>query len=237
MALTVHLLNWNMGLFSHISIVVEDRTTKAFFKLDTMARAEDARAQIDLASSRYSFDIKENIETVADWWSAQTWHHSYHIIKNNCGDVTQRFLERFACIQAPHRLKAPLSINYFFLGLFIPSFLPIGVTLSGRIMDHAKFYIEARKHPEIANQYSEWVLKLVITVSLLFAVSSFVGIAAAAIYLSTNLVPTATAILLGSASTASFFNTTNMLAKIHYIKSTNRIIDGDVSFSSAMSLI
>ena len=209
--LQVHLSTWNMVLFTHISFNIVQMATNRRLYFDTMSGCHGE------PGSKCVFEIEGDINEILDWWDRRGLHS---IIHNNCGDITQEFLERFANIPAPHALAAPFSINYFSLGICLPSFLPIGITLPGRIMDNAKFYIEARNNPEMIQQYSAWALKLTMAVSIVLMVLSIIGIEAAAALLSGSIVMPAvvTCLVVGTVSSIGFFKSANKLAMIRESK-------------------
>lgn len=226
-AMNVHLLNFH-GPFTHIEILLEDTSTKpsSYYRINRWSSPQEtflsdeeanATAYLRAASSSYSFEIEANPTEVVSKWRA---HHQKtspdaSILGHNCGVSVQWFLTEFAGIPAPHPFSTPISINHTALGLFIPSFVPFPVTLPGRIMSHAKFYIEARKHPELATQYTNLWLNTCLAVSALTMAISVTGIALASLLLSSGLSGAgviAGCVMVGAVASAGFFATLNTRA-------------------------
>jgi hypothetical protein len=169
-------------------------------------------------SSQYVFPIDADIQEILRWWDFERPGHN--IISSNCGDITQAFLEKFAQIPKPCALAAPFTLNHLALVICLPSFLPMGITLPGRILDHAKFHVEARINPQIITQYQTGWLKLGVALSIALLFASIAGIAAAVSVLSGALIaPTLVASLaLGAGSSYGFFKCVNRLALVEEAK-------------------
>lgn len=158
----VHLLNFH-GPWSHIEIVLENLSVspRTFYSInrwdDYPCRAFSKKIYkyetqitnlIKLASSRYSFEIQADPEEIVEKWRdyhEQT-NESASCLGNNCAVAAQWFLNTFAKIPNPSIFSSkPISFNHLAFGICVPSFIPIGIELPGRIMDNAKYYIETRK--------------------------------------------------------------------------------------------
>ena len=158
----VHVLNFH-SIFSHIEIVLENTFTGNFYGINRWEAPMDTWSSvpqnyITQASSVYSFDIEaEPAEIVARWKTHyyETENHA-SILGENCAVATQWFLTEFARIPEPSLTN--VSYNHLALGIVWPSFIPCPITLPGRVMSNAQFYIAARNNPEVANQYSKLFL-------------------------------------------------------------------------------
>ena len=193
----VHLLNFH-GPVTHIEIMLENLSVKpsTFYSINRWAPPLNAfysqaghEEIINQASSTYSFDIEADPDVIVHEWKThyQNTLNDASIIGHNCAVSAQWFLTTFADIPAPNFYSAPISINHLVFGLFVPSFIPVGITLPGRIMSNAKFYIEARDNPEIADQYSYLFLNVCLAISALTIAASITGIILASILLTGGL--------------------------------------------------
>jgi hypothetical protein len=219
----VHVLNFH-GIFSHIEIVLENISVQPhlYYGINRWSAPSNVWTQgpggvasyIGAASSKYSFNIEADpAQLVARWqkyWNETSSKAS--ILGNNCAVAAQWFLTEFAGIPNPNLSNT--SFNHLALGIVWPSFIPCPVTLPGRVMSNAKFYIEARNHPEVALRYSALFIKA----SMAFAaVMLFVSVAALAVASTVLTGGIAAAVIVGAvgvglASTHGFFKAANVLS-------------------------
>jgi hypothetical protein len=202
--LEVTLNCYNMVVFTHIAFSI--KKGEDHYHFDTMP------GERGTPSSSYTFLLEADFQEILHWWAKNHWKH--HISQNNCGDITQAFLEKFAEVPPPRPFAAPYTINHLSLGICLPSFLPIGITLPGRILDNAQFHLYVREHPELLKQYNPKTLKLLIGMSITLMLASAIGIATAAIFLSGTVMTTTivASSVLGSAATLGLFKSLNRLA-------------------------
>lgn len=220
----VHLLNFH-GIYSHIEILLENisESPHQFYPLDrwtkpwkTWHRYEPRWVSgltiMETASSIFSFVIEADPEEIAREWK-QFWDSSQDIIfTRNCADATQWFLKNYANIPNPN--LSNLSLNHFILGIPWPSFIPCPITLPGRVMSNAKFYIKAREHPEIAEQYSYLFLHTSLALSALSFSMAIVGITLSMMFLTSAFVvmPLSFCALTTVGSTYAFFKSYHLLS-------------------------
>lgn len=221
----VHILNFH-SIHSHIEIVLENTSTQphTWYGINRWAMPSNAwslngaKQQLELASSTYSFDITADPDEITRSWK-KYWSDTWNIaspLGENCAVATQWFLTKFAGIPQPDSTN--VSWNHLALGIIWPSFIPCPVTLPGRIMSNAKFHIEARNHPEIANQYSTLVLYTSMAVAALLIAASIFALGVAVTVLSGGIAAVAIAgcVAVGIASSYGFF-------KAHTIVSAQKI--------------
>lgn len=187
--------------------------------------ADSAKRYLREADSRYSFDIEADPDHIISRWKAyrSTKGNEPCLLSTNCAVMAQWFLTTFAGIPKPN--LSNVSINHFFLGILWPSFIPCPVTLPGRIMSNAKFYIEARKNPELANQYSDLFLYISMSLAALLFEASIFALTVAAIVLSGGIAGLAIAgcVAVSMASTYGFFKGYNVLSAKNISYEPNRI--------------
>jgi len=121
--------------------------------------AKDGGLYVPQQFPQYSFMIDTDSQTVINKWQ-EYWNNTKNeatALGKNCAVAAQWFLTQFANIPEPNHSN--ISLNHAFLGLVWPSFIPSPASLPGRIMSNAKFYLDARNHPEIANYYSKLFLQ------------------------------------------------------------------------------
>jgi len=151
----VHLLNFHSLFFTHIELVLENLSAypSTFYSINQASPPARKFSyahinRINVASSRYAFEIEANPDDIVRKWR----EHYYQMdcsfpLWNNCADITQWFLKTFANIPNPSIFSStPIRFNYFAFGIFVPRFMPVGVSLPGRVMDNAKQHIEARSN-------------------------------------------------------------------------------------------
>jgi len=203
--LEVTLKTWNLGLFTHIAFDIQ--VPNCSYEFDTMSPGLDR-----VPSASFSFELEGNIQEIQDWWFYS--QSGYDIFSNNCADTTQAFLVKFAQVPNPQPFAPPYTFNHLSLGICLPSFLPIGITLPGRILDHAKFYLEPRLHPKILQHLHPSDLKLSMALAFTLMVGSVLGLIAAASFLSGILLALTipSAVILGSMASMHFFGSMNKLA-------------------------
>ena len=217
----VHVLNFH-NIFSHIEIVLENTSTEphTYYGLNRWDKPNvgwsiiGPEQCIAEASSIYSFDIDANPDEITEEW-IKYWSKTESeasILGDNCGVAAQWFLSEFAGIPKPN--LSNVSWNHFILGIIWPSFIPCPVTLPGRIMSNAKFYIEARNNPEIANQYTRLFLYTSMALATFMLAASIFAIAVAATILTGGIAAIAIAgcTAVGIASTYGFFKAHNILS-------------------------
>ncbi len=219
----VHLLNFH-GLFnSHIEIVLENTSINppVYFHINRWGKSilsdwepdinEVFTQKINSASSKYSFMIEANPYTILDRW-AEYWNgtrETASVLKTNCAVAAQWFLTEFARIPKPN--LSNISLNYLTLGIPWPSFIPCPVMLPGRVLSNAKFHIEIRDHPKLAQQYSDLYLHVAMAATALTVAASALGIYVALTMLTGGLAAVAIAgcVVLGLANFYGFFSAYN----------------------------
>ncbi|KTC86465.1 hypothetical protein [Legionella brunensis] len=217
----VHVLNFH-SIFSHIEIVLENTSTEphTYYGVNRWEEPIDKwsiggpKQYIEQASSTYSFDIEANSDEITKRWRKywlDTWNDA-SILGKNCAVAAQWFLTEFAGIPKPS--LSNVSWNHLIFGIVWPSFLLCPVTLPGRIMSNAKFHIEARDNPEIANQYSRLFLYTSMSLATLVFAASVFALTVAATILSGGIAALAISgcAAVGIASTYGFFKAHNILS-------------------------
>ena len=221
-SIKVHVLNFH-GIFSHIEIVLENTTTQppSYYGVNRWSIPENEwsnkgpDAIITEASSTFSFHIQADPQELVHRWR-QYWLETESeagITSNNCAVAAQWFLSEFAGIPKPN--LSNVSFNLLILGILWPSFIPCPVVLPGRIMSNAKFHIEAREHPEIANAYSRLFLYASMALAVLVFSASVVALGVASTLLTGGfaaLAITGGCIAVGLVSTHGFFKANNLLS-------------------------
>lgn len=221
----VHILNFH-SIHSHIEIVLENTSTQphTWYGINRWAEPSSewsvngAKNMLELASSTYSFDINADPDEITKSWK-KYWSDTRKIanpLGENCAVATQWFLTKFADIPQPD--LSNVSWNHLALGIVWPSFIPCPITLPGRIMSNAKFHIEAKNHPEIANQYRTLFLYTSMAVAALVIAASIFALGVAATFLSGGIAAVAITgcVAVGIASSYGFF-------KAHTIISAQKI--------------
>ncbi len=217
----VHLLNF-YGECSHIQIVLENISAEphTYYGLNRWEKPENEwskvgpRKHIKRANSTYSFDIVANPDDITYEWR-KYWHETEDdadALGENCAVAAQWFLTKFTDIPKPN--LSNVSWNHLFWGIVWPSFIPCPVTLPGRIMSNAKFHIESRTHPELANQYTRLFLYKSMALATLVFASSVFALTLAATILSGGMATLAITgcAAVGIASTYAFFKAHNILS-------------------------
>jgi hypothetical protein len=217
----VHVLNFH-SIFSHIEIVLENTSTQphTYYGINRWEDPKDhwdindSKQSIEEASSTYHFDIDANPDEITNRWE-KYWldtDSDASVLGKNCAVAAQWFLTEFAGIPNPN--LSNVSWNHLALGIVWPSFIPCPVTLPGRIMSNAKFHIEARTHPEIANKYTQLFLYTSMAVATFMFAASVFAIAIAATILSGGIAAIAISgcAAVGIASTYGFFKAHNVLS-------------------------
>lgn len=223
----VHLLNFH-SIFTHIEIVLEDTSTSpstyyGINRWETPAAAwlplqnwNSAGNYIRQASSTYHFMIEADPTEISKCWR-EYWfstENSASILGNNCGVAAQWFLRTFADIPDPS--LSNISHNLLILGLMWPSFIPCPITLPGRIMANAKFHIEARRNPKLAQEYSRTMQYFTLSLTALtFSASAYaLTIALPLIMTTIGAAVVALSITTGFVSAYNFFGAYNTLTAI-----------------------
>lgn len=217
----VHILNFH-SIYSHIEIALENTSTHphTWYGINRWAiprsawSLNGAKQLPELASSIYTFDITADPDEITKSWQ-KYWSDTQNIanpLGENCAVATQWFLKKFAGIPEPD--LSNVSWNHLALGIIWPSFIPSPVTLPGRIMSNAKFHIEAKNHPEIANQYSTLFLYASMAVATLVISASIFALAVAATLLSGGIAAVAitACVAVGLASSYGFFKAHNIIS-------------------------
>jgi len=217
----VHVLNFH-SIFSHIEIVLENTSTEphTYYGINRWEGPSNnwsingPKQYIEQASSTYSFDIDANPAEITNRWR-KYWSDTESeasILGKNCAVAAQWFLTEFAGI--PQSNLSNVSWNHLAFGIIWPSFIPCPVTLPGRIMSNAKFHIEARTNPEIANQYTHLFLYTSMALATFMFAASVFAIAVAATILSGGIAAIAITgcAAVGIASTYGFFKAHNILS-------------------------
>jgi hypothetical protein len=217
----VHVLNFH-SIVSHLEIALENTSTTphSYYIINRWDEPRDSWSKYDYfnyyiahASSIYSFDIKADPDDITDRWINyyEKTYDDASILGKNCAVAAQWFLTEFAGIPKPG--LSNVSWNHLSFGFIWPSFIPCPVTLSGRVMSNAKFYIEAMNNPEAAAKYSRLFLYTSIALaSLAFSASIFALIVATTV-LSGGIAAIATTacVSTGIASTYGIFKARNTL--------------------------
>lgn len=220
-AIEVYVLNFHY-IFSHIEIVLKNTSTtpSSYFVINRWENPRDSwdtnggKELITQADSIYSFKIHANPDDITTKWNAY-WSDTQkgaHILGNNCAVAAQWFLTEFAGIPKPN--LSNVSWNHLALSIIWPSFIPCPVTLPGRIMSNARFHVEAKTNPEIANQYTTLFLYTSMALATVMFATSIFAISVAATILSGGI---AAAVIAGCAtvgllSTYGFFKAHNLLS-------------------------
>lgn len=242
----VNILNQHQLSHSHIEVLLKDITNEVveesapYYFMNRWSLIEPAidwetwhndyaESFLRSASSVYTFEIevndpKEICEAWHQYWTdAQKSSRVLGILGKNCAVSVQWFLTRFAKVPEPN--LSNVSWNYAGFGLLWPSFLPIPVTLPGRVMSNAKFYIEARetaKNPDKARtkQHSRLFLYTSMSLSTLAFAGSVFALTLALNILSGGLAALAIGgcVVVGLASTYCFFKARNYLSAKNIIE-------------------
>lgn len=245
--LKVHVMNWHGIGFTHINVLLEDISTElpAYYLLERWSMTaidrmptEVATLYFNAASTTCTFEIDAILDEIKTGWSNYHCSNEPNIVTNNCADATTWFLEHYAKIPSPTFLSAPISLNYLTLGIFIPSFIPIGITLPGRIMSNVEFYTHARNHPELTEQYSNLGLQIGIAVSILVLAASITGIIAASIYLSGAIatITTTGCSVSGAISTWGLFKAVNTQKAIQILQNDQLNVKNQTAPSLSSSM-
>lgn len=227
----VHVLNFH-GIFSHIELVLENTSTQphTYYGINRWETPSNTwsiqgpNQYIKQASSTYSFYIEAHPDEMTSrwrkYWSDTQSHAS--ILGKNCAVAAQWFLTEFAGIPKPN--LSNVSWNHLALGIVWPSFIPCPVTLPGRIMSNAKFHIQARTNPEIANQYMRLFLYASMALATFIFASSIFAITVAATILSGGIAAAAIfgCVAVGIASTYGFFKAHNILSAKNISQEINK---------------
>jgi hypothetical protein len=245
--LKVHVMNWHGIGFTHINVLLKDMSAEpcGYYLLErwSMSAIDDvpneiAKQYVNAASTTCTFEIDATPDEIKRGWSNYHCTNEPNIITNNCADATTWFLEHYAKIPSPTFLSAPISFNYLTFGIFIPSFIPIGITLPGRIMSNVEFYTYARNHPELAEQYSKLGLQIGIAISILVVAASITGIIAASICLSGAIatITTAGCSVSGAISTWGLFKAVNTQKAIQILENDKLNVDDETASSLPSSM-
>ena len=225
--LKVTILNFH-SLFSHLEILLEDTSTtpSTYYVINQWDPAQSAFTNRisgaigskyqEEASSTFSFEIEEDPKEIIKAWrdyQRKTLPDAC-ISSYNCADAGQWFLNKYAHVPNPRPFAPPYTVNHVIMGIFLPSYMPIGITLPGRIMDNAKFHINARKIPDHAPRFSDLSLKIGIAVAAFAIAACIAGIIAASIFLTGGLsaLVITSCVVAGALSTNGLFKPANVLA-------------------------
>ena len=217
----VYILNFHR-IFSHIEILLENTSVQPheyyiinrwddYIPNDWCPSRNYSKYHAD---SIYSFDIEACPEEIVQKWKEyhQNTADNASIFGNNCAVAVQWFLTEFAGIPEPSLLN--VSWNHLALGIIWPSFIPCPVTLPGRIMSNAKFYIEAKNNHQLINEYgSLFIYTKMALATLMFATSVFAITVAASILTGGILAGVITGcVAISLTSTYGFFRAHNLLS-------------------------
>lgn len=223
----VTLLNFH-GINSHIEILlsyVDARGDKFIYTINQWAKPHRlfysgeewlafAEKKSGEANSKFTFSLQADpIEISIAWFKRRHERaNKASLFTENCADAAEWFLEQFAKIPKTHFYSSYVSVNHFMFGLFVPSFLPLGITLPGRVMDNAKFHIKALTNKENIKRYSNTLLNICKAMAIIAVTVSIAGIIAAALFLTGVL---ATGVMAGTSILAltgslSFFKAHNL---------------------------
>jgi hypothetical protein len=231
--LKVHLLNFH-GIFSHSEIVLENTSTKphSYYGINRWENpkskwGKEAKVYIEEASSTYSFDIEADPQKIVVEWN-KYWKETQSeasILGKNCAVAAQWFLTKYANIPEPN--FSNVSVNHLIGPIFWPSIIPCPVTTGGRVMSNAKFHIEARNHPEIANQYSRLFLYASMSLAALVFAASVLALSVASTVLTGGIATAmiATGVIGTLGSSYGFFKAANILSAKNIADTLNPVDD------------
>jgi hypothetical protein len=134
----------------HISILLEDIYNSSYYLIDRWEPAERYWSKEPIPVSfmgkllKHGFYIEADPEEISREWGAywEATSSSAGVFGENCAVAAQRFLSHFANIPKP----SIFSISWKYLDLYIqwPSFIPLPITLPGRIFSNVKFYTKGK---------------------------------------------------------------------------------------------
>jgi hypothetical protein len=229
----VHVLNFH-GIWSRIEIVLKNTSTipATYYGINSLANPSNQwevhglQSSIDEANSIYSFDIDANPDEIAKNW--QNYWLNTDIGKNGAL-AAQWFLTAFAGIPKPD--LSNVSVNHLAFGIMWPSFIPCPMMLPGRVMSNAKFYIEAKNHPEQAAKYTRLFLYASMALGVLTFAASMLALSLAIIILGGGIIGSlviTTSILAGLTSAYGFFKAYNISSAKDVTKKLNNSIHNPV---------
>lgn len=187
--LQVYLLNFH-GIHSHLEVLIKNPLTQRYYVINRWEqptrtfiseRACEAKARLTEAGAIYAFTITAVPQVIVEQWRryyAETAARAT-ICGSNCADAAQWFLTTICQVPPPSYLSLPLSINHVAVGIMLPSVVPIGLTLPGRVMSNAIFHLEIRNNPERFFQYSKLALTVCAALSYLTIAAGLIGLGAA----------------------------------------------------------
>lgn len=143
----VHILNFWEIFHSHSEIVLEQQSPQGtlYYRIDPWSVPKETAIINDAAclkalnnaSESQTILIDAEFSVLINAWSDKYKEECFTCCVNNCADVTAWFLENFVNIPNPGSWGSPVTLNHFFCGFFVPSFLQC-CTLPGRVFDYAK---------------------------------------------------------------------------------------------------
>lgn len=216
----VQVLNFH-ALCSHIEILLENTSVipSSYYSINRWEEpqkkftknASDFESILSSSSSAYTFYIDADPNIISKEW-CDYFYKTFpqaSIFGNNCAVASQWFLNKFANIPDPD--SAPVSLNHLIFGIFVPSSIPIGITLPGRIMDNAKFHIVSEDSKPIEKHSSLLTIEIALE-ALKVVASPAVGIAVS-LFLSENFSPfvMGSCFVAGALSIYGLFKSTPML--------------------------
>lgn len=243
----VHILNFHGGN-SHLEVLLQNISDDPIrsYIINQWNPANKKFANysrndyLKRASSTFSFEIEADPEEIVKAWREhqKETEPTASILYNNCADAVQWFLNKYAHIPSSRPFAFPMSVNHLIFGISVPSFLPIGITLPGRVMDNAKFYVNIKNKIDPMPKRSDLALKLTIAVGVATIGLSIVGIMAASIFLTGGLsaLVIAGCIVAGALATHGFFKSANTLAARKMMKSNSLLKSTDPVQTSPPSL-
>lgn len=217
----VYLLNFH-HIISGIHLLLKNVSSDSptYYEIDRWRKPKDMWSAvkpdylIKKASSKYCFQISADPQDVIERWQSY-WMRTQGrtgLTDRNCAVAAQWFLSQFAGIPKPN--LSNVSLNHFCMGIFWPSFIPCPVTLPGRVMSNAKFYVEKQKHFKNKRQSNTLGLYFAIAVTALFVFSSLVGLIMASAFLTGGLaaIGMTESLFATAAGSYLFFKTYNQLS-------------------------
>ena len=225
----VHVLIFH-SISSHIEIVLENISAEnpEYYNINRWYPplpnwSKHYPESLTETNSEYSFDIEADPDDIINSWR-NYWFNTRdkaNILGNNCAVASQWFLKEYAKIPQPN--LSNVSCNHLALGVFWPSFIPCPITLPGRIMDNAKFHVQAKTQPKIASQYSCLFLCTSMAVAALIFAASIYAMILALTILNIGIAFTivgCTAVTF--ASSYGFFSAYNILSAINISAETKK---------------
>lgn len=200
------------------------------------------------ATETYSFNIEADPADIVRQWEQYFYrtNPTASLLGNNCAVAAQWFLSNFAGVETPHFWNAPFSNDLIVasrskpaVAVYLPSVLPIPVTVPKRIFEHAKFQKEIQKAPQALAQQDSLKLSMVLAKDALLVMGNLAGLYLAQKHLGSGLNYAATALLIAAVvkkTVPNFFASANNYAA--HIQA-NKVLESKTGkeVSSELSLV